>query len=55
MWSKGFRNLKGLYMPIQISLFHTNTTQVIATGINLEIQYTLVDLQILIEIHTRAF
>ena len=32
-WSEGFRNSKGLYVPIQIQLFNRNTTQVIAAAI----------------------
>ena len=32
-WSEGLRNLKGLYIPIQIQLFYRNTTLVIAAVI----------------------
>ena len=41
LWSEGFTNLEGLYIPIQILVFNKNKTQVIATDISLEIQYTL--------------
>ena len=38
-WSEGLRNLKGLYIPIQIQFLYRNTTQVIAAAIKWGVDY----------------
>ena len=45
-WSEGFRNLNGLYVPIQIQLFYRNTAQVITAAIKLLTYKNLIEIYI---------